>query len=430
MAPTPIWLGDYPSMDDDVRIEDVAKRLDVAIKEKLASGDLDNPFDMIVHSTGGLIVRSWLAQYFPEGKSSPLKRLIMLAPANFGSKLASTGKSMLGRLTKGWDNWFHTGTEMLNALELASPYQWNLAQHDLFGLGSPIYREKGVWPFVIMGSHPYTSAIRRIVNENGSDGTIRVSAANLNVRGITVDFAANEGDPRLTPWPFRDPSLRIPFAVLPNRSHGSIIDQSAPDTKVAPLPDGDVGDLILAALRANDFSAYQSLATSWAALTDQTATRNDPDPEYFHQYFQVIVRVVDDHGNDVTDYFVEFFDRTINGEDETVLLHRKVIEDVHTNKISPSYRCFFVDYTDLINLYYETDFGGKRPTEVVMSLSAAPPGKNVQYFEDSAKGALGQIVVHSKDGAKGFFTPNQTHLVKIIIPRNPHSNVFRFVSQP
>jgi hypothetical protein len=39
----------------------------------------------------------------------------MLAPANYGSKLASMGQSLIGRVLKGWDNWFHTGKEMLSA---------------------------------------------------------------------------------------------------------------------------------------------------------------------------------------------------------------------------------------------------------------------------------------------------------------------------
>ncbi len=56
----------------------------------------------------------------------------MLAPANFGSALAHKGRSMLGRVFKGWKTGFETGEEMLYALELASPFQWDLAQADLF----------------------------------------------------------------------------------------------------------------------------------------------------------------------------------------------------------------------------------------------------------------------------------------------------------
>lgn len=125
--PVLLWLGDYISMDDDVKVEDVAKRMHVLINEKLISGELKKPFDMIVHSTGGLVAREWITAYYLDDVAScPLKRLVMLAPANYGSKLASMGQSLLGRIFGGWSNWFHTGKEMLASLELSSPYLWRL----------------------------------------------------------------------------------------------------------------------------------------------------------------------------------------------------------------------------------------------------------------------------------------------------------------
>ncbi|MGH6922185.1 MAG: esterase/lipase family protein, partial [Propylenella sp.] len=110
---TEVWLGDYISKDDDVRIPDVAKRMQAVLSEMLATGKLKAPFDVIVHSTGGLVVREWVARYFPNGAECPVKRIVMLAPANFGSRLAAAGKSFVGRVAKGFDNWFQTGTEML-----------------------------------------------------------------------------------------------------------------------------------------------------------------------------------------------------------------------------------------------------------------------------------------------------------------------------
>ena len=203
--PVPLWLGDYISLDDDVRVTDVAKRMQQVIQDQMSKDGLAAPFDMIVHSTGGLVARQWLGDYYPDGQNCPAKRLVMLAPANFGSKLAAMGQSMLGRVVKGWNNWFHTGKEMLKELELASPYQWDLAQHDLFGPeplhpGSSPYGGNSVWPFVIVGTHPYASGLRQAINENGSDGTVRVAAANLNARGVTIDFASNEESPPVTPW--------------------------------------------------------------------------------------------------------------------------------------------------------------------------------------------------------------------------------------
>lgn len=200
----PIWLGDYLSMEDDVRVEDVGRRLQDVVTDYLADGRLTAPFDMIVHSTGGLVARQWVSTFYNEGKC-PARRLLMLAPANFGSVLANMGRSFIGRVTKGWGNWFETGESMLHALELASRYQYDLARRDLFapeGAGpspSPYGSDK-VWPFVITGTHPYPGKLRAIVNENGGDGTVRVAAANLNIRGRTIDFSHESRRPRISEW--------------------------------------------------------------------------------------------------------------------------------------------------------------------------------------------------------------------------------------
>ena len=53
-----IWLGDYKSLDDDVRIEDVGKRMEAVLRQLIDEGPLVPPFDLIVHSTGGLVARA------------------------------------------------------------------------------------------------------------------------------------------------------------------------------------------------------------------------------------------------------------------------------------------------------------------------------------------------------------------------------------
>ena len=120
-----LFLANYKSMDDDVSIEDAAKAMQAAVEAKIADKELKPPFDLIVHSTGGLVARTWLAAYCagmtPE--QMPVQRLVMIAPANFGSKLADVGQTILGRVVKGWDHGFHTGKLMLDGLALGSPFQ-------------------------------------------------------------------------------------------------------------------------------------------------------------------------------------------------------------------------------------------------------------------------------------------------------------------
>ena len=137
---------------------------------------------------------------------------------------------MLGRIVKGWKTGLETGEEMLYALELGSPFQWALAEDDLFVTenstsSAVFYGHDKVRPFVIVGTHPYTKLLTKITNENGSDGTVRVAAANLNAYGMTVDFTTGDLlNPDVRPWKKRGGNaVRFPLAVLPDRDHGSVV---------------------------------------------------------------------------------------------------------------------------------------------------------------------------------------------------------------
>ena len=46
--PVELWLADYISLEDDVSVEDVAKRMQAVIQEKQSTGNLAATFDMIV----------------------------------------------------------------------------------------------------------------------------------------------------------------------------------------------------------------------------------------------------------------------------------------------------------------------------------------------------------------------------------------------
>lgn len=442
--PKVLWLGDYISRDDDVRVEDVGRRMGEVIDAMTKSGELNPSFDMIVHSTGALVARAWLTtRYAGAPEQCPMKRLLMLAPANYGSKLAASGKSFLGRVVKGYDNWFETGRSMLNDLELSSAFQWELAHRDvLVAPGDDAIRYYGadrVWPFVIVGSHPYASALRQIVNEDGSDGTVRVCAANLNARGVTLDLRETEESKMVKPWDTRF-DVEVPLAVLPTRTHGSIIDPDRADKDnredIAETPEekAQLGDLILEALGCADFTQYGRIQAEWDEITEKTAERrkNPPKgskPEFFHQYMQVNARVVDDYGRPVKDYFLEFFSDTKRAyEKANVYLHGQVIEDVKTNSVDASLRNLYFDNTDLREGYYlQLPPGAERV--VYLSLSAASPGDNINYFVREKVGAEQQIPVHL-DGPRTqrWLRRNMTHFVHIIIPRIPNSDVFKLTN--
>lgn len=439
--PKLLWLGDYISKDDDVRVEDVARRMAEVIDEKMSTGELDKTFDMIVHSTGGLVARAWLtSRYKGAAASCPLKRLIMLAPANYGSKLAASGKSFLGRVVKGYDNWFQSGQAMLNDLELSSQFQWDLAQRDILippgSDSTTYYGESLVWPFVIVGTHPYANFFRQIVNEDGSDGTVRVCAANLNARGVTIDFSQQNPGKLFTVWESRV-GCDVPLAVLPTRTHGSVVDPERADKDnregIAETDDEKqlLGRLILEALACPNFAAYNAIQTAWNQITENTAARrfSPPDgakPEYFNQYLQMNSSVVDDHGIPVDDYFLEFFSNPKKKNDSAdAYLHTKVIEDVKKNSINPSLRNLFFDRTELVEGYYKLLPNRVDPT-LFMSICAASLGKNISYFEREKEGAEQWVPIHMEgEGMGKWLKRNTTHFVQIIIPRKPARNVFR-----
>lgn len=437
-----VWLSDYISLADDVNVADVARRMHDVLGGLAANL---GAFDIVLHSTGGLVVREWLSRFHPDGAGCPAKRIVMLAPANFGSRLAAAGKSFIGRVVKGWDSWFQTGTQMLNNLELASEYQWRLAQRDLLAPegGTSPYGPGKVLPFVIVGSRGHTQGLEQLADELGSDGVVRASAASLKAVGLTLTFSDDANPPAVRPWLARDGAVGIPLAVLPNRNHGTI---TQPRTRIgAFLP--QLGELILEALDCPDTpAAYAAVDAHWRQVSGATHGLEDvavADPDHppnragLDRYLQVVVHVRDDQGNDVNDYFVEFYDpEKPDDEQDTVILHRQVIKDTHIYSQNPSYRCFFVDRTALLNEYYAKGY-----ETVAMSISAAKLGDHVAYFNTATATAAGHAMVSTKAGATAasdadknalqeFLREDRTHLIEIVIPRAPVPDLFRMSAPP
>lgn len=416
----PLWLGDYLSMFDEVSIPDVAKRMEEVMAELVAANKVQPPFDMIVHSTGGLVARTWLTMFDTARPTRWLHRLVMLAPANHGSRLASLGKSMLGRLTKGLDNWFQTGTGMLNALELGSPFQWQLALTDVLHDGSaaaaPVpYSERGCLPFVITGVKGYDSLFRRPLNEDGADGTVRAAAANLTSHGLTLDFTASPSQ-MATPWSARGPLESFAFCILADADHASIVDGGA---SVLPL--------VLQALRCPmDSAAYLAIRQAWHESNEQVADVKDPTR---HQFFQLNTFVVDDLGQPVPDHFIEFHGSAAAKRDEGLAVFQSdVIEHVHVNQVNGACRTFYIDRTDLFHKFYAAKETG-RPRELLISVWATQPGPHVTYFNPAVEGGgSGQYRVHLADDSLGddrWLRRHCTHFLKVVIPRRPMKEVFQ-----
>ncbi|MDD5199097.1 MAG: hypothetical protein PHC88_04780 [Terrimicrobiaceae bacterium] len=426
-ALTEIWLGDYLSMNDEVTLYDLGfafrRALDRnGVAQEPHGGDPSKGFDLLVHSTGGLVAREYLRQAccHSDGRRdaslTPVRHIAMLAPANFGSPLARLGKSVIGRFFKGWD-WDHTfqsGERILSGLDLAAPYSFQLALDDLFDPDFPIFSTDHTLATILVGTCAYPG-IKSTFHENGSDGTVRVATANLSASYFAVDFS----DPAGFPSPrWRDRTCKDVAIAIFHRNHGTI---TQPPNPSDPLPQQqEWSDLLLAALRV-DAGGYLAHVQRCTAFTCQTLAegRQGPQEKWYHEYQHVVFRVRDQHGQPVKDYVVEFYGG--KGDDDPVMqvIHKEIIEVVNTNAEDTSHRSFFIDTTDL-RTFLATG------QEVNMRLSAAPISRRIRYRNPDHG-----FPVFS-DANRLFIRPNEPILVDVTLHRDPDTdsadpgvNVFR-----
>ncbi len=400
-------LADYKSMDDEITFDDLVAALDRAWSTAgLPRGK--GSVDAVVHSTGGLVIRDWLERRFGPA-SAPVRRLVMLAPANFGSPLAHKGYSFLGRVVKGFtsDKMFQTGERLLKGLELASPYSWDLAMRDRFGT-KDFYRKGRILCTVLVGNRGY-SGISAAANEEGSDGTVRVSTANLNGAMLDADFAVDPGHPTFT---LRDSVGRAAFAVLEGENHSTIAG------KDEGFRNGATFDLIARGLSLTD-AAFDP----WCAeLERRTAAvmEKGRDSADTHGFQNTVCLVRDDLGRHVRDYFLEFYIEDDDANWFAEMFHRDAIRTVHAHKDDPAFRSVYVDCTVLHRRVDQVKDVMK------VSLTAMPEfGKNgnVGYLTWTDED-IGGIEL-PLDRVRTWFRENRTLLFRITIQRQQAEGVFR-----
>lgn len=225
----------YDSTNDRARLQDVTETLrkDKQLQELLDAG----PLDVLTHSTGALVFRKWLFEY-EDHRIPNIGNVVMLAPANFGSPLAQTGKSPWGRIYvtimgpghKRLADAGESGEGFLTALEPGSEVQWRLAETDLLPWKQDslyrtesLYGASGIRLSIITGAKPY-GGFRKLINRDGTDGTIVVAGANLDARKATITVA-------------EEPAIHVqrstsnpPFAIHSDLDHGSVLDLGKNDT--------------------------------------------------------------------------------------------------------------------------------------------------------------------------------------------------------
>ena len=356
-----INICNYISLNNEITIKDIAEGLDRAFRMHQVFGNETQEFDALVHSTGMLVLRAWLANAGPPAGNLRLKRLkhlVGVAPATWGSPQAHKGRTWLGAMVKGnkhpGPDFLNAGDRVLEGLELGSEFTWDLAHLDLLG-PEPFY-DKGLntpYVAVFIGNTPY-EGVASAANDPGTDGTVRWAGCSLNTRKITMDLTRIPVDnaSRLTITPWAAGRLDIPMIAVDGRNHGSLISD----------PEPGMVDLIAAFLKVGD--AGGESADAWLARAQQYSQAALPkmkinpgaaaaglggDVKNFFGHIlghglgtgmegwqQFVVHARDERGDGIQDYLIE----VLTGQDGDWTTFHEMYTDVHPYGPDPSYRCF------------------------------------------------------------------------------------------
>ncbi len=364
----------YVTLEDGVTIDDISRALDRALRQDhaqlFASG-----FNVLVHSTGALVIRNWVRTF--SGQPSPVKRILYLAGANFGSGWAHIGKGQLAKWARFvFQAGAESGVRVLDALELGSSWTLDLNVH-FMRRGSRMRADYGIFEFVIVGTQAdvkWFEAPIRYAREDGSDGVVRVSASNVNTH--YMHFRSTKAAQELA-WPAaaaqeqqhlqrtgqRDswyerveafaPGLdampQIPFAIPYQCAHTG----DDMGIVIGKQPRDQVIRLVRTALGVSSDPEWQAAGASFDAETDLTFGEarkfqapgfwkhliDEPRAQY-DAHAQIVFRVRDQDGRPV-EHFDIFFDSESTPEKSIVPI-RDLLEDRHVNDTTPNVIAFYL----------------------------------------------------------------------------------------
>ena len=402
-----IHACNYRSLTNEVTIRDIAEGFDRALRMQTGLAQ-DEPFDVIVHSTGMLVIRAWLTAY--SGRRDRLKHLIGLAPATFGSPLAHKGRSWLGALFKGnkqlGPDFLEAGDQILDGLELAGRFTWDLAHQDMLG-DDTFYGPTKRTPFVFIfcGNEPY-SGIRKLEQEDGTDGTVRWSGCALNTRKIVLDLTQDPARPgsearvSVAPWK----NVDAPLIQIDGKNHSTILDD----------PGAALADLVDSALRVNSAADY----TEWYAMATKRTASTAKRQESWQQF---VIRAVDERGDPISDYNIQLYTRTANGRATEI---RPFDIDVHTYKNDGSLRCFHVNLEKvgpdrLENLWIRVIASSGSQLVGYQGYSSVSSEQSANSIDGGKWDAELDISALVDNTGVNFFYPFTTTLVELRMNREP-----------
>ncbi|MEF3303409.1 esterase/lipase family protein [Paenibacillus sp. GYB003] len=403
--PRAIHVCSYETLTNEVTIPDIAEGFDRALREKIGL-DGDEEFDAIVHSTGMLVIRSWLTVYAK--RRSRLKHLIGLAPASFGSPLAHKGRSWLGGIFKGrkqfGPDFLEAGDRVLDGLELGSRFTWELAEKDLLG-ERPYFGPNSDTPYVFTfcGTEAY-SGIKRLISDPGTDGTVRWAGCSLNSRKIVLNLTKNKEETdriSFSPWS----NVDIPFIPVEGADHGTIL--SDPSDELVRLVHEALG-----------VESEREMAAWYADVSE----RSRGVLAALTQWQQFLVRVVDERGEPIPDYFLQLEGKRRDGGIEQLQVFDL---EVHPYGGDTSFRNFHVNLSALdpgslesLMLRVIASSGSSLVAYHGIADEACDDGQTA-YDTDGTWNASLDLSGLLGDNDVNFFYPFTTTLVELRLNREP-----------
>lgn len=427
-----IWLSKYISFHNEVRVIDIARALEAALRDEFGDDLGKRPLAMITHSTGGPVVREWLQRhYLDEQRRVPLSHFIMLAPANFGSALAQLGRTRLARL-KAWFEGVEPGLGVLDWLELGSPE--SLALNASWRSDWQRLRQQGLYSFVLTGAsidHHAYDHVNSYTGEMDSDGVVRTAAANLNHRYVRVEQAKSDGHAqKFLPLAItqEETLAGVPFRILPGIAHSGddmgILRSVGAGNDPHPALEG-----IIDCLKVDSAADYRKLEKRFATLSDEVVTRQKVElrdlPGPFDRTIikdagaQLIVRVRDDAGEIVKDFELML----TAGDDNPDRLPPGFHVDRQRNSRERTTLTFYLNASRVLG-----DAAIEHNGEIIRKALPCCEGlglRVVAYPLDGFVHYRPAVLPVSEEFLHKVVRPHATTVLDIVLHRVVHSNVFR-----
>ena len=278
----------------------------------------------------------------------------------------------------------------------------------------------GLYPFVLTGQkidRKMYDNLNAYTDEAGSDGVVRVAAANMNYGLIRLE---QDGDGALKMLK-DERTARTALGVLPGRSHSG--DKIGILGSVRADDDGSHPTVkwTLRCLEVASAAAYNRLVKELDNLTAKT--QRDEHEEKVKKLFifertfitdrycMMVFKLTDDRENNLTDYDVLF---TAGPTYDPNHLPPGFFVDRQRNLLNPGKLTYYMDYDVMSEWFSKLELEGKFGVRI----GARPSEGGFAYYT---------VAEHQGTfaGLKKYFEPNQTLMVEVQLKRHVVEGIFR-----